>query len=261
MAEPPGTCRKEIMKLTFLLMDAVQSFLEKFGCKLTRIPSFSRMPEGDVRTYKRIRKYTMTTRARVFELMEATRYIAKFNIPGAFVECGVWQGGSVMAILYTLLSLKVTDRDVYMCDTYEGMALPSGNDSATERKWYEQLKRTDGGSNWCRSELDEVRKNVLSCGYPESKLHFVKGMVEQTIPANAPDKIALLRLDTDWYEPTKHELEHLYPRIMPGGVLILDDYGAWEGARKATDEYFSGQHKPHYLHRIDDAGRILIKQA
>jgi O-methyltransferase len=241
-----------------MFTDAVQAFLEKFGYRISRIPSFVRVPESDVAVYKSVRKYTMTTRARILELMEATRYVARFNVPGALVECGVWRGGSVMVILQTLMNLGVTNREIYLYDTFEGMTKPSEQDGTEERNLYQRFSRADGGSDWSRSELDEVRKNVLGCGYPEERIHFLKGKVEDTIPAGAPEQIALLRLDTDWYEPTKHELEHLYPRLAAGGVLILDDYGAWEGCHKATDEYFAKVGR-HYLHRIDEAGRILIK--
>ena len=94
---------------------------------------------------------------------------------------------------------------------------------------------------------------------PLDKVFFVKGMVEQTIPAHAPDRIAMLRLDTDWYESTKHELEHLYPRLSGKGTLIIDDYGHFLGARKATDEYFARLKVRPLLSRVDYAGRIALK--
>ena len=107
--------------------------------------------------------------------------------------------------------------------------------------------------------FDEVRRNLASTGYPSDRLHFIRGRVEDTIPASAPESIALLRLDTDWYESTRHELTHLYPRLVRGGVLIIDDYGHWQGARQATDEYFSVLGSPVLLHRIDYTGRIAVK--
>jgi O-methyltransferase len=106
---------------------------------------------------------------------------------------------------------------------------------------------------------EQVKEALRTSGYPEDRLHFVKGPVEQTLPAGAPEQLALLRLDTDWYESTKHELEHLYPRLTDGGVLIIDDYGHWEGARRAVDEYFEQSGKPLLLNRIDYTGRIAVK--
>ena len=104
-----------------------------------------------------------------------------------------------------------------------------------------------------------VRKLLTGAGYPESRLHFVRGAVEQTLPARAPEQVAILRLDTDWYESTRHELVHLFPRLTVGGVLIVDDYGHWEGARKAVDEYFGAEHAPLLLTRVDYTGRVAIK--
>jgi hypothetical protein len=118
-----------------------------------------------------------------------------------------------------------------------------------------------GGSDWCRSPLDEVRTNVGSTGYPKDLVHYVKGRVEETIPFQAPERISLLRLDTDWYESTRHELHHLFPRLVPGGVLIVDDYGYWKGCREAVDEYFASKRVAMLLHRIDRTCRVGVKLA
>ena len=113
---------------------------------------------------------------------------------------------------------------------------------------------------WGIAGLDLVKRNVASTGYPMELVSFCKGRVEETIPTSAPPQIALLRLDTDWYESTKHELVHLYPRLVSDGVLIVDDYGFWRGARKAVDEYFRERHEKVLLNRIDDTGRIAIRR-
>ena len=91
------------------------------------------------------------------------------------------------------------------------------------------------------------------------RVHLIKGMVEQTIPHDAPDQIALLRLDTDWYESTAHELKHLYPRLANRGIMIIDDYGHWQGARMAVDEFIQAQDFKPFLHRIDYTGRLIVK--
>ena len=88
---------------------------------------------------------------------------------------------------------------------------------------------------------------------------MVPGLVEDTVPSQAPEVIALLRLDTDWYKSTWHELEHLYPRLSVGGVLIIDDYGHWEGARRAVDEFIEAKGLRLFLSRIDYTGRLAIK--
>ena len=105
----------------------------------------------------------------------------------------------------------------------------------------------------------QVRETLLSTGYPSERLHLVRGPVEETLPTGAPAQLSLLRLDTDWYESTAHELRHLYPRLSTGGVLIIDDYGHWEDARRAVDEYFDSEAAPLLLNRIDYTGRVAVK--
>ena len=113
--------------------------------------------------------------------------------------------------------------------------------------------------DWAVAPIEQVREAVLGVGYPGDRIHFVQGRVEDTVAANAPAEIALLRLDTDWYSSTKHELVHLYPRLMSGGILILDDYGYWQGARRAVDEYISENGLTLLLNRIDNTARSSIK--
>jgi hypothetical protein len=212
--------------------------------------------------------FTMTGIPRLTALIDAVRYCIHRDVPGAFAECGVWRGGSVLAMILTLQDLAVDDRDIYLYDTFEGMTVPTEEDvSPLEPPALETWKAAQGRGElpwgWLldREDFSEsaVRERLLSTGYPANRLHIVRGPVEETIPANAADRLALLRLDTDWYESTRHELEHLYPRLAQGGVLIVDDYGHWEGARRAVDEYFSEQAAPLLLHRIDYAGRIAVK--
>lgn len=193
---------------------------------------------------------------RCFALYQAVKYIVSANIPGDFVECGVWKGGSSMLMLFTLQHLGVTNRNIWLYDTFSGMTKPGDEDGEKEKKEWEKLQTGADQSNWCLAKQDEVAANLKLTGYQDSLIHFVKGKVEETIPGKIPDQIALLRLDTDWYASTRHELIHLYPRLQKKGVLLLDDYGYWQGHRKATDEYFEGK---ILLHRIDDTGRIFVK--
>ncbi len=215
-----------------------------------------------VSTFRHVEPYTMTRPPRVYALIEAVKYIVRNGIEGDFVECGVWRGGSVMAMALTLMRLGER-RSIHLYDTFAGMTTPGAGDVTTSgdaaaTKF--DLLRTEGNtSDWCRSSLPEVRVNVLGTGYDESLFCFHEGRVEDTLPGKAPEKIALLRLDTDFYESTKHELVHLYPRLAHGGVLILDDYGHWKGARKAVDEYIQEQGLSILLNRIDFAGRIAVK--
>ena len=218
--------------------------------------------EDDAALCRRVAPYTMTTPPRVYALVRAVEYVVARGIRGAFVECGVWRGGSMMAAALTLLRLGVTDRELYLFDTYEGMTPPTDFDVKPGGERAADLLETEPRDSdvWAIASLEDVREAVLGVGYPEERIHFVKGAVENTLPEAAPALIALLRLDTDWYESTRHELVHLYPRLVAGGVLILDDYGYWQGARKAVDEYFARHDAPLLLNRIDHTGRVALKQ-
>lgn len=211
-----------------------------------------------------LRAYTMTSPERLWSLLGAVRHVVDTQVPGDFVECGVWRGGSVMAMAKGLLSMGVTDRDIWLYDTFAGMTPPTSEDveAGTGISAQAMLNSTpvaDGDNVWCVAGLPDVQANVRSTGYPFDKFTFVEGDVSQTLRQSAPSKIAILRLDTDWYESTKTELEVLYPRLSVGGVCIFDDYGHWQGARRAVDEYFEELgHRP-YMHPIDYSGRVLIK--
>lgn len=213
------------------------------------------LPAGTRSIVEQARAYSMTSPERLAAFVDAVRYVDARRLPGAIVECGVWKGGSSMA---AMLAAKPA-RDFYLYDTYEGMSEPTEADVDKDGLVATKLLASAGKADliWARSEFGEVEANIRSTGYPMDRVRFVKGKVEDTIPGTVPDEIAILRLDTDWYESTKHELEHLYPRLVASGVLIIDDYGHWDGARRAVDEYFAND--PILLHRIDYTGRIAIK--
>jgi O-methyltransferase len=228
-----------------------------------RIPLPADVNENDRLIIDRIAGYTMTSLERQIALIQSVRYIARNRIEGCFVECGVWRGGSSMASALTLMQEGDTSRDIYLFDTFEGMTAPtdldkSVNGALAQTQLDRDPKKT--GSVWAAAGIDDVRQNMVSTGYPPDHVTYVQGPVEATIPSRAPTgPIALLRLDTDWYESTKHELIHLFPQLSEGGILIIDDYGHWEGAKKAVDEYMATLDQPYFLHRIDYTGRLLVK--
>jgi O-methyltransferase len=211
---------------------------------------------------ERVRPYTMTSPRTVVGLCEAVEYLVRNRIGGDLVECGVWRGGSMMAAALTLLRLGADDRRLHLFDTFAGMPMPEEHDVSLTGWVSDALDRwrrdqRPEHNDWAYAPVEAVRENVLSTGYPPENVRVVKGMVEDTVPGQAPESIALLRLDTDWYGSTRHELEHLYPRLVPGGVLIIDDYGSWAGARKAVDEYEPTRRL--LLGRLDAFARIAIK--
>jgi O-methyltransferase len=217
--------------------------------------------ETDAELCRRIAPYTMTTPTRIYALVRAVEYIVSRSVPGGLVECGVWRGGSMMGVALTLLRLGVTDRDLYLFDTFAGMTDPGEQDfDNTGERAADLLAESSRDAHiWAVASLDEVREAVSTVGYPAERIHFVQGPVEETLPENAPGEIALLRLDTDWYSSTRHALVHLYPRLPSGGVLIIDDYGYWQGARRAVDEYLQENNVAVLLNRVDSTARLAVK--
>ena len=245
------------------------SFLQSRGYKKVRPEDFDQFTDFSPEDRKIIsdaREFTMTSPARLAALLNAVDYVVRYKIPGDIAECGVWRGGSMMTVAHALLARNDVNRSLYLYDTFEGMSAPTDEDTSADGTKAEQLlQSSEKGSGpwhfgvWCYASLEDVQANLAGTGYPKHKVHFIKGKVEDTIPAKLPPRLSLLRLDTDWYNSTKHELEHLFPLLNKGGVLIIDDYGAWQGARKAVDEYFADK-GPIFLHRIDETGRMLIRQ-
>jgi hypothetical protein len=247
------------------LLQPLKKLARRFGVDFVPWPPVLKgVDEHTTKTIDAVRPYTMTSDQRVAALCDAVRYVVTNRIPGAIVECGVWKGGSMMAVARTLLELSDRSRDLHLFDTFEGMTAPTAEDVALTGESAADLlaattDREDAESVWCRAPLDVVKQAMASVGYERSKVHYIKGRVEDTIPAAAPERIALLRLDTDWYESTRHEMIHLFPRLCVGGVLILDDYGHWLGARRAVDEYLREHNVPLFLQRIDYTGRYAVK--
>jgi hypothetical protein len=202
-------------------------------------------------------KYTLTSMERCYSLYKAIQYITKGDILGDIVECGVWRGGSAMLAALTLIKSQQTHRKIYLYDTYEGMPEPTDKDIDIHGVPYRLLWKKE--KEFLSVSLDEVKKNILSTGYPKENIIFVKGMVQDTIPNTVPKQIALLRLDTDLYESTYHELFHLYPKTTSQGVIIIDDYGHFQGSQEATEKYLSQNPQKVLLHRIDYSCRVWIK--
>ena len=196
--------------------------------------------------HERCKPFTMTSTERLYALYKSMQYVALHRIPGDIVECGVWKGGSAMLCALLLGDPPPEGRSLYLYDTFTGMAEPDERDvsfqNVSARDVWRRRRKGDV-TEWAYSPIEEARRNVLSTGISAERVVFVEGKVEETLPRVIPSRIALLRLDTDWYGSTYHEMVHLFPRLSVGGVLILDDYGVWKGAREAVDQYLS-EHRP-----------------
>lgn len=254
---------------------AVNAVLRRVGYQVTRYspeaaPSGPGLPrdfsEEDRQLWDRVSAHTMVSPERIYSLARCIEYVVANKIAGSLVECGVWKGGCALAMALTLDRIGEKGRDLYLYDTFDEGWPEAGPDDVTvdgktgHEMWLEaRAAGLTPDDLW--GQFARVRELLHGSDYPEERLHLVKGKVEDTIPGVAPERIAVLRLDTDWYESTRHELEHLYPRLEPGGVLIIDDYGLWRGARKAVDEYFERHDVAMLLHRVDaDGCRVGVKR-
>lgn len=241
----------------------------RFGLSVSRTATLENRLPVEANAQEReiivsVRSFTMTSSERIWSLLRAVDYVHTNKIAGDFVECGVWRGGSVMAMIAQLQTLNAPERKIWLYDTFEGMTAPTSHDvdsvgGVSAAQLLNATEVADGNNVWCVASLEDVEANLFKTKYSPEQLVFVKGDVALTLKENSPEKIALLRLDTDWYESTKAELEILYPKLVPGGVCILDDYGHWQGARKAVDDYFEQLGARPLLMPIDFSGRIFTK--
>ena len=213
--------------------------------------------ETFITIYNQCKDFSTCSIEPMYNLYKSVEYVVKNDIAGDFVECGVFKGGSAMMMAFSLLHFNDTSRKIYLYDTFEGMSEPTAHDVDLIGETAKSLLAR--GEAVCYSPIEEVKQNFEKTNFPTNQVFFTKGKVEETIPKTLPSKVALLRLDTDWYESTYHELTHLYPILEKNGVLIIDDYGHWEGARKAVDQYFKENNINLLLNRIDYTVRSTVK--
>ncbi len=219
--------------------------------------------ERELFDYVRRNGLTMVSDERLFATMLACKHVVERSVEGEFVECGVWRGGNAL-LAAGLFKLYGADRKVYLYDTFAGMTLPTEHDTAamTDEDAHSLYlsSRKESHTDFCYASLEDVKGAFERTGLLDSNIIFIKGDVLSTlaVPNNLPQQVAVLRLDTDWYESTRMELETLYPRLTIGGVIMIDDYGYWNGARRAVDEYFARGQRP-FLQYTDGTGRAGVK--
>lgn len=218
----------------------------------------------DLETIAISSNYSMQSEERIWSIIQSTKYIIANGIKGSFVECGVYKGGTAIAIARTLFSLGVVDREIWLFDTFQGMTTPGEFDAHSgsltlASKLLASTPTGDGQNIWAIASLESVREVLREVNYPFELFKFISGDVMTTLTKNIPLEIALLRLDTDWYESTKFELQKLEPKVTDRGVIIVDDYGHWSGAKKAVDEYFTEINISPLMNYLDYTGRCWIK--
>jgi hypothetical protein len=253
-----------IRKLAFRFgYDVTLRRLPQFETKRRELKVPRDMEPEFVELYEQVCDCSLTSPERLYAIWQAVRYAVRNEIPGDLVECGVWRGGSAMMMALALLQEGASSRGIWLYDTFAGMTRPGeidrrSKDNAEMISRWEHFQR-ETHNEWTFASLEEVKSNMARTGYPAERLHFIQGEVENTLPEARPEAIAILRLDTDWYQSTYHELVHLYPLLARGGVLLLDDYGSFQGAKKAVDQYIEEQGLSLALHRVDSTGRSAIK--
>lgn len=205
-----------------------------------------------------------------FTVYSALKYIVENEKRGDLVECGVFDGNKILLMAEYLSQQGKYDYDFYLYDTFSGMTNPSQHDRAlsleppyyyTKERVQERFSKDqkEQYNNWCYCSEADVRENVLATSYPTNRFNFIKGDVRQTLLRASPQHIALLRLDTDFFDSTLIELETLYHRVIPGGVIILDDYGTWAGQKKAVDQFVETLDVRPMLIRTSQNERVIIK--
>lgn len=210
---------------------------------------------NDVQILDFVQPYTVCSTERILNVLRMIEYVHENNIPGDFVEVGVFKGGIVMAMALKCKQLGI-QRNIYAYDTFTGMTAPTNEDMDIHNVKAAVIMMCSP-SVLCVSSLEETQANVAKTEYPH--ITFCVGDVLQTDLTKIPKEIAILRLDTDWYESTKFELEHFEPHVAPGGFVIVDDYGHWQGSRKAVDEFL--QTHPQQMIPIDYTGIFWRKQS
>ncbi len=208
-------------------------------------------------TALKTKDFTLLNPEKLYAFIQAIRYIQTNSIPGDIVECGVWRGGAIMAAAYTLNQIGTADRKFYLYDTFAGMSHPTNKDVPMPGTGDIDVPQTfidtqtgEDSSDWCCASLADVKANLSTVPYDQDNFIFVEGKVEDTLPVTQPETISILRLDTDWYESTKVEMEYLMPLLVPKGVLIIDDYYRWKGNKDAVDEYLAHHKIPILLTRV-----------
>ena len=226
---------------------------------------------------KIVRKQTMLPYTNLVTLFEQVLYCEKNNIEGEFVECGVWKGGAVALMSLANLNYGKKRRELHMFDSFEEICAPNKNfDGDKAINEVKELLKDDALIN---GELEPLKgiydnfggpgsvdecKNLIEkiIGYPNNKTFYHKGWFQNTLPSESKKikKIAILRLDGDWYESTKVCIDYLYDKVVPNGIIIFDDYGLYSGCKKAVDEFLKSRNENYFLNYSTWSCRYIIKK-
>jgi len=254
-----------------ILKKFITNILRSLGLKVIKIENdfLHKIPieatEDEIKLIKEIKNYTMNGSLRIWALIVAFKSILQNNIEGDFVETGVWKGGNLILIQKLIEKYDIKEKKIIGYDTFEGF--PKGTNFDKDFKnvnaedYFLSKDNVENSDSFNSSvSINDVKRNFNDNSKINNNLILIKGKTQESLldEKNIPKKISLIRLNTSFYESTKIELEILYPRLQKGGYLIIDDYGFWQGSRKAVDDYFND--KKIALHFVDHTCRIMLKQ-
>lgn len=205
---------------------------------------------GMVRLIHRVRNHTGLSVPRLVALYKLSGEIDRLSVPGNIIECGVRNGGS-SAVMASVTNKSKQGRDIWLFDSFEGLPEPTPEDGSKALTEYHEGK--------CLGSVDTVKEILNQLHIPENRVHIVKGWFEETFPSVKINEVALLHIDADWYESVKLCLEKFYDSVPPGGFIVLDDYGHWEGCRRATDEFLKQRSLDIKLVKVDYTGHYFQK--
>ena len=247
-----------------MLRKIINNVLMFFGYKISRKIKEQMLSKKFLENYNKSKNLSSFNLEFFLFLELSLDYLFKRKrIEGDIVECGVFKGANCRFICDYLKSINKENINIFLYDTFEGMPSASSIDTNIFTKknynfYLKKMQKNNEVDNFYKYEnIDNVKKLLFQTNYNNNKIHFIKGLVEETIPKTIPNKISLLILDTDYYDSTKHELQHLYPLVEKGGIIIIDDYGTWSGVKKAVDEYFDNLND--FKSFIDHKTIFLIK--
>jgi O-methyltransferase len=261
-----------------MIKQCIKSLLCSIGLEIRKIDEYAFLGydlenEAD-ELIRKIRPYTMLSRQRLISLYQQVFFCEQHKIPGCFIECGVWKGGAVALMALANIKNSTTPRIIHLFDIFQEICEPDASVDG-ERAVNEVKKWANGGSSGKLEPIQgvydlfggpgslEENRELLekNIGYNPMFLHYHKGWFQETLPRDIDGigEIAILRLDGDWYASTKICLEYLYDKVVAGGFIIIDDYGAYEGCRKAVDEFLQGKGISVFLNHIDSEAKYWIK--
>ena len=213
-----------------------------------------------MRRLTRIRYRAIAAAFRPYTMVKPSRYVLNLelarrcrDLPGAVVECGTWRGGMIAGLARVL----GPERAYHLYDSFEGLPPPGEADGEAAARW----SRDKDGAHYyenCTAGEEEARRAMQLSGARNVSLH--PGWFSETLAGYPGGPIALLRLDADWYDSTLACLTHLFPKVTPGGLILLDDYLTWEGCARAVHDYLSAEKRPERVREYANAVTYLVKR-